>query len=54
MNPTFKLIFSAIGSLIISVLKFILAVIYSGFKLVHTICDFFINALDEILNRLQP
>ncbi|MGC4129239.1 MAG: hypothetical protein QM564_06695 [Bergeyella sp.] len=54
MNPTFKLIFSTIGSLIISVLKFILAIIYSCFKLVHTICEFFISSLDEILNRLRP
>jgi len=53
MNPTFKLIFSTIGSLIISILKFILTIIYSVFKLVNTICEFFISALEEILNRLQ-
>ena len=54
MNSTFKLIFSTIGSLIISILRFLLVVLYSCFKLVHTICEFFINSLDYIINRLRP
>ena len=54
MNPTFKLIFSTIGSLIISILRFLLVVLYSCFKLVHSICEFFINSLDDIINRLRP
>ncbi|MCQ4141605.1 hypothetical protein [Chryseobacterium sp. EO14] len=54
MNPVFKLIFSTIGSVIVAILKFILVVIYSGFRLVNTICEFFISSLDEIINRLKP
>lgn len=53
MNPTFKLIMSAIGNLIVSVLRFIFALFYSGFKFVNTICEFFISLIEEILNRLQ-
>ena len=52
MNPTFQLLMSAIGKLIVSILRFILAVFYSGFKFVNTICVFFINMIQEILNRL--
>lgn len=53
MNPTFQLIMSTIGNLIISVLRFLLAILYSGFKLVDAVCVFFINLIQEILNRLQ-
>ncbi|MET3536707.1 hypothetical protein SAMN05216324_10911 [Chryseobacterium limigenitum] len=53
MNPTFQLLMSVIGKLIVSILRFVLAVIYSGFKFVNTICEFFISLIDEILNRLQ-
>ena len=52
MNPTFQLMMSAIGKLIISILRFLLAIIFSGFKLVNTICVFFINMIQDILNRL--
>ena len=52
MTPTFQLLMNAIGKLIISILRFSLALFYSGFKFVNTICIFFINLMQEILNRL--
>lgn len=52
MNPTFQLLINAIGKLIVSIMRFILVLLYSGFKFVNTICVFCINLIQEILNRL--
>ena len=53
MNPTFQLLMNAIGTLIVSILRFILSLLYAGFKLVDAVCVFFIDLIQEILNRLR-
>ena len=52
MNATFQLIFSATGKLIISIVRFYLALFYSGFKLIKAISTFFVNIIHESLNKL--
>ncbi|GEM_PF-3656244 len=54
MNPTVKLFFSAIGSLCIAILRFLLACFYGLAKLLSAICQFLISASEEILNKLKP
>ena len=54
MNPTVKLFFSAIGSLCIAIIRFILACFYGITKLLSAICQFLISAFDEIFNKLKP
>lgn len=52
MNPTFQLFINAIGGLLVSIVRFFLALFYSGLKITKAICSFFINLIQEILNKL--
>lgn len=52
MNPTFQLFLTSLGNLIVSIIRFFLALFYSGFKLTKAICSLSINLIQKILNRL--
>ena len=52
MKATFQLIISATGKLIVSIIRFYLTLFYSGFKVIKAISTFFVNVLQESLNKL--
>jgi hypothetical protein len=53
MNPTFQLIISATVKLIVSIFRFYLTLFYSGFKLIKAISTFFVDVIEQTLNKLS-